>query len=84
MANGSFWANLPVENLLVKCGNAEYLRDSIVELFDALKAAEGNVARCDLILAEGEIHVHSGLDYVLGIGPCESRRGIVDWVRRLS
>jgi acetyl esterase/lipase len=83
-ADRSFWANLPVENLLVTCGNAECLRDSIVELFDGLKAAEENGARCDLIFAEGEIHVHSALDYVLGIGPCESRRGIIDWVRRLS
>jgi acetyl esterase/lipase len=83
-ADESFWSSLPVESLLVTCGNAEALRDSILVLFDKLKAAESNGTRCELVLAEGEIHVHMALDYALGLGPCETRRGVLEWLKELS
>jgi acetyl esterase/lipase len=82
-ADESFWAGLPVESLLVTCGNAEALRDSILVLFNKLKAAESNGTRCRLVLGEGEIHVHMALDYALGLGPCESRRGVLEWLEEL-
>jgi acetyl esterase/lipase len=83
-ADESFWAKLPVENLLVTCGNAEALRDSILAIFAKLKAAESNGSRCKLVLGEGEIHVHMALDYALGLGPCETRRGALEWLKELS
>jgi acetyl esterase/lipase len=84
LADESFWAGLPVKSLLVTCGNAEAIRDPIIALFNKLKAAESNGTRCELVLGEGEIHVHMALDYALGLGPCETRRGVLEWLKELS
>ncbi|CAK1358403.1 unnamed protein product [Cercospora beticola] len=83
-AGEKFWAHLPVERVIVTAGSIECLRDDGIELGRALKDAEHDGTQVEVVVAEGEVHVHLAFDYALGLPMCESRRRLIDWFTSLK
>ncbi|PPJ56893.1 hypothetical protein CBER1_02219 [Cercospora berteroae] len=82
-AGEKFWAQLPVEKVLVTAGSIECLHDDGVELGRALKDAEPGGTQVETVVAEGEVHVHLAFDYAFGLPMCESRKKLMDWFASL-
>ncbi|KAK4099720.1 alpha/beta-hydrolase [Parathielavia hyrcaniae] len=78
-----WWADLPVDELLVTYGGAELFRDDVARLAEVLRSEHPRmttVAAC-----EGEIHVHMVMNRFLKLRkPCRSEEAFVSWLVRRS
>jgi acetyl esterase/lipase len=76
-----WWADLPVDEVLVTYGGAELFRDDVARLGEVLRSEH---ARTTTVLeCEGEIHVHMLMNRFLRIRkPCRSEEVFVRWLER--
>ncbi|KAK3303686.1 Alpha/Beta hydrolase protein [Chaetomium strumarium] len=79
LAPREWWADLPVDEVLVTYGGAELFRDDVARLGEILRSEHPRtttVAAC-----EGEIHVHMVMNRFLKIRkPCQSEEVFVRWL----
>lgn len=83
LAGDDFWAQAPVESIIITCGGIEGLRDSIIETWRQLAACEKTGTKLELVVAKGEVHVHLAFDYALGLLMCESRKALLHWFKNM-
>jgi acetyl esterase/lipase len=76
-----WWADLPVEEVLVTYGGAELFRDDVARLADILRS-EHSGGTTTVAACEGEIHVHMVMNRFLKIRkPCQSEEVFVRWLK---
>ncbi|KAH6886749.1 Alpha/Beta hydrolase protein [Thelonectria olida] len=72
-----WWADLPVEDILIMYGDNEVLRDGISELCNAIQAGH---ERTTATKFSGELHTHMLTNRFLHINkPCESEKVFLEW-----
>ncbi|KAK4237956.1 Alpha/Beta hydrolase protein [Achaetomium macrosporum] len=78
-----WWADLPVEDVLVTYGGAELFRDDVARLGEVLRSEHPRTTT--VVACEGEIHVHMLMNRFLRIGkPCRSEEVFVRWLEGRS
>ncbi|GAB1316438.1 hypothetical protein MFIFM68171_06648 [Madurella fahalii] len=79
-APAAWWADLPVENILVTYGEDELFCDDVARLCEVLQRAHGH-ARTTTAGFPGELHVHMIINRLLMINkPCRSESVFVEWL----
>ena len=85
-APASWWADLPVEDVLVTYGQDEVLRDDAARFCEALRAATPNAAMTTTTREfPGELHEHMMINRFLRINkPCASEQVYRAWLEEGS
>ncbi|KAK3325018.1 Alpha/Beta hydrolase protein [Apodospora peruviana] len=79
-APAEWWADLPVDDLLVTFGECELFRDDIARLCEVVKESTHYTGKITAVEGAGELHEHMVMNRFLGMNrACETETAYVEW-----
>lgn len=75
----SFWSQIPLKHILLTAGALEIFREDVIAMDSRLDGARENGTSVKLVVAQGEVHDQTVLDFALGTEHSQTTVAIYQW-----